>query len=303
MTFISVALAVFAGLSFAIQGPTNTRLSFKIGNLEASLVSFLGGILSLSILVFFIGQGDFTQIVNAPFWAWIGGLYGASMVLVITYSTPLLGAAFTITIIMFGQLLTGILVDAFGWFGANPIAIEPSRILGCLVIMLGLILVYISKRMAEGDTAFNKKTLLIAAIAFLAGSTGGIQAPTNAAMATYIGQVEASLLNFITGFCFTFVALLISKRGRIIKPKEERPRKGDIKIWMLLGGLYGAIGIFINVMITPIIGIALLITGNMFGEIGGGVLMDATGFMTHKIHMNKWRYIGMLCIFAGVLLV
>ncbi len=72
---------------------------------------------------------------------------------------------------------------------------------------------------------------------------------------------------------------------------------------MLLGGLYGAIGILVNVMVTPIIGITLLVTANMFGEIGGSVIMDATGFMTHKIKMNKWRYIGLLCIFAGVFMV
>ncbi len=221
MPLISTILAIFAGLAFAIQGPTNTKLSFQIGNLEAAMVSFIGGIVTLGLMVIFIGDGDFTQIINAPFWMWLGGLCGAAMVLIITYSTPLLGAAFTITIIMFGQLLMGILIDAFGWFNTNPIRIEPMRLLGCAAIMVGLLLVYTSKRISEGAASINKKISIIVILAFLAGSTGGIQAACNSNIANYIGKVEGSMLNFIVGLLITTVALIISKKGSLFKKRRK----------------------------------------------------------------------------------
>lgn len=306
MIALFTALAVCAGLSFAIQGPTNTRLSHKIGNLEASLASFTGGIIFMGIIVLIMGSGDLSLLGTGPWWAYLGGVFGALIVISITYAAPHLGFALTVTIIMTGQLIIGILVDAFGWCGTEQIPVEFKRVIGCFVIITGLILVYIGKKKAEGKYEINMAALVAAVFAFAAGVGGGIQAPANAKLATIIGQTEASWMNFVEGFIFVFVALLITTKGDFRKlgfVGDSKPAKGEVKPWMLLGGVWGSIGIFINVSVTHIIGVGILVTANLFGEIGGAMILDATGFLAEKQKMNAWRYIGMLLIFAGVLLV
>lgn len=304
----SVVLAILGGLAFAVQGPTNTRLASFVGNLPASAASFGGGIIFLGIISQIFGDGDLSRMGEVPLWMFSGGIFGACMVIIITISVPLLGMAMTVTIIMTGQLIMGMLVDTFGWFGTESMAVEASRIAGCAIIIAGLALVYIGKKQADVKKIPDARTVAVVFAAFLAGAGGAVQAAANAGMASYVGKLEGSWMNFTEGFVFVLAIILLQKvfckRGAEKNTQELSlgSLKG-IRPWMLLGGVYGGTGVCLNVIVTPVIGVALLVTANMFGEIFGGMVLDIFGVLTAKIKMNAWRYAGMLLIFAGVFLV
>ncbi len=310
---LSVIVAILAGLAFAVQGPTNTRLAGHIGNLPASAVSFGGGIIFLGTIALIFGDGDYTQVINAPWWTLSGGIFGACMVIIITLSVPLLGMAMTVTIIMTGQLIMGMVIDTLGLLGSRAVPVDQMRIIGCLILIAGLILVYIGKRQADESKTPSLRLVVIVMASFLAGAGGAIQASANSHLADYIGKLEASSMNFTEGLLFVLFVMLIQRIvmacGVGKKRREEKEKisggrslKG-IKPWMLLGGVYGGTGVCLNVIVTPIIGVALLVTANLFGEIGGGMFLDMFGILTEKIKMNKWRYAGMLLIFIGVFMV
>ena len=141
MSFLALALGVAAGLAMALQSPTNSALSQKVGNAQATLVSFAGGTALLLVLALTIGQGDLTKLVGVSWWQVLGGLYGAFMVLSITYAVPVLGVALTLTVIMAGQLSMGMVIDANGLFHAQYIPITPLRLLGVAVVVAGIVLV------------------------------------------------------------------------------------------------------------------------------------------------------------------
>jgi len=292
-------LPVLGGIAFSIQSPTNAHLSTKVGYLKATAISFTCGTLVLGLLSYFIGSGDLTRIPEASPWQLLGGLYGAVFVVVVNYVTPILGVALAMTIISLGELLMGVVIDRFGLFGTEQVTIGPLRLLGILVVFIGILLIHKGMKKGAKKSARSKKFLLCAALSLLGGIGTTVQSPTNAALATHVGQVEASFVSFLTGCLIAWFLTLVTK-----KSKSHSKKSKDLQPWMLIGGLYGAIGVTTSILSIPHLGSALLIAAMMLGQLLGGLVIDSFGwFRTKKIPLNTWRVTGILTILAGVLIV
>jgi transporter family-2 protein len=55
--------------------------------------------------------------------------------------TPRLGAAVMLASTILGQLGAALVVDHFGWFGAAVVPISVTRVLGAMLLALGVILI------------------------------------------------------------------------------------------------------------------------------------------------------------------
>ena len=299
MLVVAALLVFTGGLCSAFQSPTNATLSTYVGNFQSATISFLGGVITLVIAVALLGNGDFTLITQAQWWQVIGGLYGAFMVLMITYTAPVLGIALTLTVNMFGQIVMGMIIDTFGLFMTDASPLSPLRVVGALAVGAGILLVYIGKN-RQSNIADNKaKAILVGTLMFLAGVGAAIQTPTNAALAAQIGKLEASTVSFAGGFLALLIFTLITYRGKL------KPVRGvGIRPWMVLGGVYGAIVVFVNIVGVPYLGAALVVATAMFGSLTGALFIDNYGWLrAARVDMNKWRYIGVGVIALGVILV
>lgn len=285
--------AVAAGVLMAVQGPTNAALARHSSGLQATAVSFGGGLLVMALGVLLFGKGDMGAFVQAEWWQLLGGLYGACAVFVTTLCVPVLGLALTLTVIMLGQLAMGAAIDGFGLFRTPPVPVGPWRLLGIAVVAVGIVMVYIGRKKQSGT---GKPKLGLIALAVLSGAGGAVQSATNASLASYMGSLEATCFSFIVGFAAVALVLLVKTRGRLVSMKGK-----GIKPWMMIGGLYGAFGIFLNTATTPILGIALLVTAGMLGQLVGGSVIDHFGLLKSPvIKTEKWRVLGMLTIAIGV---
>ncbi len=294
-----LALAIICGLCTAFQSPTNATLSRHIGNQQATCVSFAGGTVCLAVLMLLIGTGDLGNIIYAQWWQLLGGIYGVAIVLAITYGIPRLGAALTTTILMLGQIATGAVLDTFGLINLPRVPLETARIIGCLVVLAGVIIVYIGKRKQEAGKAYGKGTAVVVVFLILAGVGGAVQAPTNNSLAQYIGTIEASFVSFLGGFICIFIITLIMTKGHLL-----RNRQSGVRWWMLTGGVYGAAVVFINLVAVPHLGSAVLLIATMLGQLTGGMLIDSFGLLrTNKIKANSWRWAGMAIIAVGVIII
>jgi bacterial/archaeal transporter family-2 protein len=139
VTSAAVALAVAAGLAGSVQVAVMGRFGGRIGVVEALTFSTaiqLG--LSLAILlVARLGFGGLGGAVRAPAWMWLGGLMGLTVVFSITFAQPRIGATATIGILIAGQLIMGALIDRYGWFGVDQIALSPARLIGIVLLGIG----------------------------------------------------------------------------------------------------------------------------------------------------------------------
>jgi transporter family-2 protein len=139
VTSAAVALTVLAGLAGSVQVAVMGRFGSRIGVVEA--LTFATGVqlvLSLGILlVARTGFGGLADAFRAPAWMWLGGVMGLTVVFTITFAQPRIGATATIGILIAGQLVMGLLIDRFGLFGVEQIAISPVRVAGVALLGIG----------------------------------------------------------------------------------------------------------------------------------------------------------------------
>lgn len=296
MTLFAVVFSVFAGVCMGIQSPTNTELSRHIGNFQATSVSFGGGVVILFFAMLFIGEGSLAGIADASWWQLIGGLYGVCMVLVITFAVPLLGIALTITFIMLGQMFIGMVIDGFGLLLVEQSEVSPARIVGCIIVTAGIFLVCRGRLQNGNKVRMDFSTMMFSVFSFAAGIGGGIQAPTNAALASHVGTVEASFISFCGGFILIFTVTLLTSRGKFIRLKGS-----GVRPWMMTGGLYGSIAVLAGIIATPVTGVALAMACTLLGQLACGIAVDSTGILrSEKMKMNGWRYAGVIVILIGI---
>lgn len=300
MVIICVLLVLLGGFCLSFQSPTNTALSTYVGNFQSACISFGGGVIALGILVITLGQGDLSLITEVAPWQLLGGVYGAYMILIITFTTPIMGIAMTLTLSMFGQIVIGMVIDYFGLLGTEAQILSPLRVVGCVAVALGIYIVYRGrKKQHDQPEATMGKRIAIGTLMFIGGVGGAIQSPTNAALAAHVGKLEASFISFLTGFLVLFIFTLIINRGKFRKMCGI-----GIKPWMLTGGLYGAAVVFFNIVATPYIGVTIVVSAAMFATLAGGLIIDRFGLLRAQVlRGNGLRTIGVVVIAIGVLIV
>jgi transporter family-2 protein len=119
------------------------RFGDRVGSIEAfAVASLVTTAIALAVLLVarrsLAGIGDATE---APPWMWLGGLFGAFVVLTITVTAPRIGVAAVVALLIAGQLAAGSLIDRFGWFGVERVPLGWQRMLGIALLALGTALV------------------------------------------------------------------------------------------------------------------------------------------------------------------
>jgi bacterial/archaeal transporter family-2 protein len=138
-------LGILAGAFVTIQAPINAELARGLGMpVAAAAISFLVGALVLVVvsLAFSTAQGHVLNWRAPAPWMFIaGGVLGAAFVTSTILLAPRLGATAMMAFLITGQLMTGLLLDRFGFLGLPVHEITPGRIAGVGLLMAGALLV------------------------------------------------------------------------------------------------------------------------------------------------------------------
>ena len=136
-------LAMGIGVAITIQTGINTQLrEYLYSPLQAALFSFMVGTILLAILVAFqpVVKPNIREFLQIPWFLWIGGCLGVYAISISIYTAPKLGFLTLSGLIIFGQVITSMLIDQFGWLGNQQIHINWQRLLGSVVIFIGVLL-------------------------------------------------------------------------------------------------------------------------------------------------------------------
>ncbi|MDX6438848.1 MAG: bacterial/archaeal transporter family-2 protein [Gaiellaceae bacterium] len=142
-TAAAASLALVAGLAGSIQVAVMGRFGERIGSFEALAANLLFSTLVAIVILVVLRQSlaGFGDALRSPWWYWIGGGgMGVVVVLTITVVTPRLGAAATIGLLIAGQLAMGVVIDRYGLFGVEQVALSRPRVLGVLLLAVGAVL-------------------------------------------------------------------------------------------------------------------------------------------------------------------
>lgn len=83
------------------------------------------------------GLGSVADVLHEPVWLWIGGALSLFIILAITVGPPRIGTTATIGIVVAGNLAMGAVIDRFGLFGLDRIALTWPRVLGIVLLAAG----------------------------------------------------------------------------------------------------------------------------------------------------------------------
>jgi transporter family-2 protein len=138
-TGLAATLALLAGLAGSIQAAVMGRFGERVGPIEAlAWATLLSAVIAVAaLLVVRRGIGDLGDAWSVPKWLWLGAVLGTFIVFTITFVSPRIGTAATIGLLVAGQLASGALIDRYGWFGFERIALSWPRALGIVLLAVG----------------------------------------------------------------------------------------------------------------------------------------------------------------------
>lgn len=130
--------SIFTGTLLAIMVLFNGALGESMGNYASSVMIHFIGLIGIILLL--IGtKSKLNHLKGVPLYMYSAGLIGIITVLFSNMSYAHLGVALTVALGLLGQSITSIVVDHFGLFGipANPF--NQKKLIGLLLIALGIV--------------------------------------------------------------------------------------------------------------------------------------------------------------------
>jgi transporter family-2 protein len=126
-------------LGGAVQIAVQGRLGERVGSLEAmATASLIGAVIALVVLLLarqsLAGVGE---AFGAPKWMLLGGLMSALIILAITIAGPRIGIVATTAVLIASQFTLAAIIDRFGWFGVERLAIGWPRVVGLGLLFVG----------------------------------------------------------------------------------------------------------------------------------------------------------------------
>jgi transporter family-2 protein len=143
-SFFLYLLALGAGVSVATQQVLNGSLRAVLGSPAwAGLFSYAGGLLTMIVAVIALGERvpTWKTMADVPWWAWSGGVFGGTFILLAILLLPSLGAATLFALVIAGQVLAAVTLDHFGALGLTPHPISAARLLGAALLIAGVVLI------------------------------------------------------------------------------------------------------------------------------------------------------------------
>ena len=144
MRLLWFVLVALGGAALALQAVWNTR--FRAASGSAVLTNTISVIITAVALVAvwvsgLVPRGSMPPFQSLPKWAWCGGFCAAYYLVVSLVALPRLGAAAVFCLVIAGQVITALLVDTAGSFYVARIPLNPSRIVGTVLVLVGVILI------------------------------------------------------------------------------------------------------------------------------------------------------------------
>lgn len=138
-TAFAALIAFTAGLGGAVQIAVQGRLGERVGTFEALATASLIGA-AIAVVVLLIATRSLSGVADglaSPKWMLLGGVMSALIILAITIAGPRIGLVATTSVLIAAQFSLATVIDRYGWFGVERIAVSWQRVLGLALLAIG----------------------------------------------------------------------------------------------------------------------------------------------------------------------
>jgi transporter family-2 protein len=139
---VAFICTVLVGGLVALQPPANAALAKHVSDIGAAFVSLVISLTIIAVLLLATGHPSRLSGLSAfkPEWV-VGGIAGASVVLVSLVAVKPLGAGGVVAVLVAAQLLVSVIADRLQWFGLHHVGISFGRVAGLALVIGGTLLI------------------------------------------------------------------------------------------------------------------------------------------------------------------
>jgi bacterial/archaeal transporter family-2 protein len=133
-----VVIGLLGGIAIGVQAPLASAIGQRLGILESIFIIHLGGLVAVGLPLLLRGGGALGQWRSVPPLPLLAGALGVAVIGATVYNVPRIGVAAAITLIITGQLCTGVVIDHFGAFGVVAKSFSVDRMIGLAFVAFGV---------------------------------------------------------------------------------------------------------------------------------------------------------------------
>lgn len=130
-------LSMLTGAIIAIMISINGGLADATGLYFSSVIIHAVGLITI-IVVLLIMKSKIVIKDKIPWYYYSAGAIGILTVLFNNMSVAPLGVSLTLALGLLGQSFASILVDTFGMFGMSKITFNSKKVIGLIIILIGI---------------------------------------------------------------------------------------------------------------------------------------------------------------------
>jgi bacterial/archaeal transporter family-2 protein len=135
---ISILLiGLLGGVMVGIQSPIAGAMSQRVGGAASSFIVHVSGAVLSGLLLLSRNGENIGAWRVLPWYMLASGIFGVVLYLTLSRTLPELGAGIAATLIIIGQLIVGLLIDHFGWFGVPVRPLELTRLAAAALLLAG----------------------------------------------------------------------------------------------------------------------------------------------------------------------
>ena len=305
MLYLLIALVL--GFCTPLQTAANSRMRQLVSSAPlATLISFAVSTIVLIIVALIASiplMPSQQALHDAPWWSWFIGVIPLITITIAIHLFKEIGQLQAMVIPMFSQLLFSLCIDHFGWFGARVMPLGWQRALGAALLIVGVTLVVIIPRLNSNATTGNGglRQVLWQLAAVLSGCLSAVVGAILASLGQVIGSaIQATTVLFAIATVVMIVYCCLG--GSIVKTRKAFTTSAPW--WMWMGGILGAVIVYGNAWLIPLIGVSAFMMALLIGQLLLSLLMERQGWLgAPKKHISWTQYAGIIIMLAGVFMI
>ena len=144
MQWMAVLFAVAAGVLNTVQSGSNVTLHKVLAQpVWSAVVVYVVGLLAIAVAAPFMGvrMPAPGAVSHVPWWAWLGGAFGAFYIFTMLTMADKLGAAIFQAVTVTAAIVTSLAMDHYGWMGFEVHKAGIGRLAGAACMIVGLFLI------------------------------------------------------------------------------------------------------------------------------------------------------------------
>jgi transporter family-2 protein len=137
-------MTLFVGIILGLHLTMNARVGSALNNLRVSSAIFwvIGAVTAVAIGLTGYESGVLSSLKQVNPVLLTAGAMGACIVFYFAWAIPQIGAGATLSLVVSGQILFGIIASHYGWLGSPVQPISLIKIVGVLLMFAGIFICF-----------------------------------------------------------------------------------------------------------------------------------------------------------------